>query len=139
MRSFSIVATLIAVLAVAGVASSHERQEIAGMQVVFGGEPEPVLDGEICFLRWRFTDLESKEPVGDLEDLSATLSFDGKEFGPFEARGSRRNPGTYQTRHIFTKPGEGSVTLTFKKPGGDESHSLTLSFRVRPRKSIEIP
>ena len=109
------------------------------MQVVFGGEPEPVLDGEICFLRWRFSDLESKEPVGDLEDASATLSFDGKEFGPFEVRGSRRNPGTYQTQHIFTKPGEGSVTLTFKKPGSEESHSLTLSFRVRPRKSIEIP
>ena len=70
------------------------------MQVVFGGEPEPVLDGEICFLRWRFADLESKEPVADLEDAKATIEFDGKEFGPFDARGSRRDPGTYQTQHI---------------------------------------
>lgn len=97
MRSFSIVATLIAVLAVAGVASSHERQEIAGMQVVFGGEPEPVLDGEICFLRWRFTDLESKEPVGDLEDLSATLSFDGKE-------SARSRPGAHDVTPGPTRP-----------------------------------
>ncbi len=139
MRTPTLTMAAVAVLFVASDASPHERQEIAGMRVVFGGEPEPVVDGEICFLRWRFADLESKEPVADLEDVTATLEFDGKTFGPFEARGSRRNPGTYQTHHIFTKPGEGKATLHFKKPGSDESQSLTLSFRVRPRKSIEIP
>ena len=139
MKALVSIVSLFGLLAVAGNVSPHEHQEIAGMQVVFGGEPEPVLDDEICYLRWRFTNLESKEPVGDLEDVSSTLSFEGNTFGPFEARGSRRNPGTYQTHHIFTKPGEGTATLSFKKPGSDETHTLTLPFRVRPRKSIEIP
>ncbi len=126
-------------LTVAATAFGHETREIAGMQVVFGGEPEPVLDGEICFLRWRFSDLKTEEPVATLEDVSATIQFDGKEFGPFYARGSRRNPGTYQTRHIFTTPGDGDVTLSFKKAGSDEVLTLTLPFTVQPRKSIEIP
>ncbi len=126
-------------LTVAATAFGHETRDIAGMQVVFGGEPEPVLDGEICFLRWRFSDLKTEEPVATLEALSATIQFDGKEFGPFEARGSRRNPGTYQTRHIFTTPGDGDVTLSFKKAGSDEVLTLTLPFAVHPRKSIEIP
>ena len=109
------------------------------MQVVFGGEPEPILDGEICFLRWRFSDLKTEEPVATLEALSATIRFEGKEFGPFEARGSRRNPGTYQTQHIFTKPGAGEVTLSFKKAEGGEVLTLTSPFTVRSRTSIEIP
>ncbi len=105
----------------------------------FGGEPEPVLDGEICFLRWCFSDLKTEEPVANLEAVSARIQFDGKAFGPFDARGSRRNPGTYQTQHIFTKPGEGEVTLDFKKAGGDEVLTLKFPFTVRARKSIEIP
>ncbi len=126
-------------LTVAATAFGHETREIGGMQVVFGGEPEPVLDGEICFLTWRFSDLKTEEPVATLEDLSVTIQFDGKEFGPFYARGSRRNPGTYQTRHIFTTPGDGEVTLSFKKASSDEVLTLTLPFAVHSRKSIEIP
>jgi len=67
------------------------------------------------------------------------IKFDGKEFGPFKTRSSRRDPGMYQTRHIFTKSGEGEATLTFKKKGEDKIHSLTLSFRIGSRKEIEIP
>lgn len=126
-------------LTVAATAFSHESREIGGMKVVFGGEPEPVLDAEICFLTWRFSDLKTEEPVATLEDVSAMIEFDGKEFGPFYARGSRRNPGTYQTRHIFTTPGDGDVTLSFKKAGSDEVLILTLPFAVQSRKSIEIP
>ena len=126
-------------LTVAATAFGHESREIGGMKVVFGGEPEPVLDGEICFLTWRFSDLKTEEPVATLEDLSAKIQFDGKEFGPFYARGSRRNPGTYQTRHIFTTPGDGDVTLSFKKAESDEVLTLTLPFAVQSRKSIEIP
>ena len=77
--------------------------------------------------------------IEHLKDLSVTIQFDGKEFGPFNARGSRRNPGTYQTRHIFTTPGEGEVTLSFKKAASDEVLTLTLPFAVHSRKSIEIP
>ena len=72
MKSFTVILPLMAAVSVAATAFGHERREIAGMQVVFGGEPEPVFDGEICFLRWRFADLESKEPVADLEDAKAT-------------------------------------------------------------------
>lgn len=139
MKPVAGILSLIVALSIAATTFAHERREIAGMQVVFGGEPEPVLDGEICFLRWRFSDLKTEEAVGTLEALSATIQFDGKEFGPFEARGSRRNPGTYQTQHIFTKPGEGEVTLSFKKAGSEEVLTLSLPFTVRSRKSIEIP
>ena len=41
-------------------AFSHDRRVIAGMQIAFGGEPEPVFDGELRFLRWGFTDWENK-------------------------------------------------------------------------------
>lgn len=139
MKSIVALVSLSAAMLVADTAVGHERQEVAGMQVVFGGEPEPVLDGEVCFLRWRFSDLESKEPVAELEGVEATLAFEGKEFGPFEARGSRRDPGMFQTQHIFTKSGEGTATLRFKKPGMDEVHEVVFTFRVRSRKSIEIP
>jgi len=139
MKSFAAILSLTTAISVAATAFGHERQEIAGMQVVFGGEPEPVLEGELCFLRWRFTDLESKEPVTDLEEVQATIEFGGKEFGPFEARSSRRDPGMYQTHHIFTKSGEGEVVLRLKKPGADEVLEVRLPFRVGSRKSIEIP
>ena len=139
MKSFAAIFSLTVAISVAATAFGHESREIAGMQVVFGGEPEPVLDGEICFLRWRFSDLKTEEPVAALEAVSAKIQFDGKEFGPFEARGSRRNPGTFQSQHIFTKPGEGEVTLSFKKAASDEVLTLTLPFTVRSRKSIEIP
>ena len=109
------------------------------MNVVFGGEPEPVLDGEICYLRWRFSDLKTEEPVTTLEALSAKIQFDGKEVGPFEPRGSGRNPGMYQTQHIFTKPGDGEVTLSFKTASSDEVLTLTFPFTIRSRKTIEFP
>ena len=139
MRCLFSVSSIAIVVMVAAVASSHERQEIDGMRVVFGGEPEPVLNGEFRYLRWRFADLKSEEPVADLEDLRATIRFDGKEFGPFDARGSRRDPGMYQTHHIFTKSGEGEVTLTFKRAGQDKTLEITFPFRVADRKTVEIP
>ncbi len=122
-----------------GTASSHQRQEIAGMRVVFGGDPEPILDNEVCLLGWRLIDLKTKEPVTNLQDVRIMIKFDGKEFGPFETRSGRRDPGLYRTRHIFTKPGEGEATLTFKREGEEKEHSLTLTFRINPREAIEIP
>ena len=74
MKPFAFVLSLTAVIFVAVTAFEHERREIAGMQVVFGGEPEPFLDGELCFLRWRFTDLPSGEPVTDLEEVLNVMS-----------------------------------------------------------------
>ena len=139
MRSLVAIATFTGIFFLSAVASSHERKEIAGMQVVFGGEPEPVLDGEICNLTWRFAVLETEEPVADLEAVTAKVMFEGKAFGPFNARSSRRNPGTYTTQHIFTKEGDGEVTLSFKKAGSDEVLTVSMQFAVRPRKSIEIP
>ena len=130
---------IVASLTVASMVFPHERREIGGMEVVFGGEPEPVIDGELRFLRWRFADVGSKQPATDLKDLQATIKFEGQEFGPFEARGSRRDPGMYQTHHVFMKPGEGEVTLTFKREGKSDVLAVTFPFRVVSRKTIEIP
>ena len=139
MKSFIAIATFTTIFFLSAVASSHERKEIAGMQVVFGGEPEPVLDGEICSLTWRFSDLDTEEPVANLEAVTAKVQFEGEEFGPFDARSSRRNPGMYRTQHIFTKDGDGEVTLSFKKAASDEILTISMNFTVRARKSIEIP
>ena len=64
-------------------AFGHERQEVAGLEVVLGAEPEPPLNGEKQFLRWRF--LKDKQPVGDIEELSATIVRNGKRLVPLPA------------------------------------------------------
>lgn len=118
---------------------AHTSADINGMSVLFGGEPEPMLDAERQNLRWRFTDAETNEPIMDLEALEAVITFDGQEFGTFTARGSRRDPGMYQTFHIFSKPGAGKVTLRFKRNGSDEVHTVTFSFTVNSRQDYLIP
>lgn len=120
-------------------AFAHSSADVNGMSVVFGGEPEPMLDAERQNLRWRFTDAETNEPITDLEALEAVITFDGEEIGAFTARGSRRDPGMYQTFHIFSMPGEGKVTLSFKRNGSDELHTVTFSFTVNSRKDYLIP
>ena len=70
--------------------------------------------------------------------MSAVITRNGHEFGPFEARGARRDPGLRQTRHIFSEPGEYDVVLTFKKTGDPAAHSVTFAFTIRDRKDLEI-
>ena len=113
--------------------------EVNGISVLFGGSPEPMVDAERQNLVWRFTDANTKEPITDLEALEAVIAYDGKEFGAFTARGSRSDPGMYRTTHIFSIPGEGKVTLRFKREGSDEVHTITFSFRINSRKDYEIP
>ena len=120
-------------------AFAHSSADVNGMSVLFGGEPEPMLDEERQNLRWRFTDSETDEPVADLEALEAVITFNGQKFGTFTARGSRRDPGMYQTFHIFSTPGAGTVTLSFKRNGDDEVHTVTFSFTVNSRKDYLIP
>ena len=139
MRAFFSFSVIILVLLVTGIASSHERKEIAGLSVVFGGSPEPMLDNEVILLEWRITDLKTEEGGANLQDVSVIVKIDGKEFGPFETQSAFRNAGTYRTRHIFTKSGEGEATLTFNKEGEDMVHTLTLTFRIGSRGDIEIP
>lgn len=117
--------------------SGHERKEVAGLEVVFGAEPEPALNGEKQFLRWRF--LKDKQPFADIEELTATIKRGGKSFGPFTARTSPREPGVAATQHIFTSVGDYEATLTFKKKGEPTIHSITFSFKIGDRKQLEIP
>ncbi len=120
-------------------ATAHETKEVAGMEVVFGAEPEPALNGQLQFLRWRFRSKETKQPFADLEALNATVKKDGKSYGPFTGRMSPREPGVVATQHIFTSAGEYEATLTFKKKGEAPTHSVVFSFRIRDRKELEIP
>ena len=101
-----LVAVIVAAVLLPSIASAHERKEVAGLVVVFGAEPEPALTGEIEHLRWRFQSKESQEPFEDLEEARAVITRDGEEYGPFDARRARRDPGLLQTRHIFRSPGE---------------------------------
>ena len=118
---------------------SHERKNVGDMSVSFGGEPEPMLTGERQYLRWRFRDSKTEKPVSGLKDLQVTIKFAGKEFGPFDARGSRRNPGMYQTSLIFTVAGEGLATLNYKGGEKVKGFSVDFAFNVRAREEISIP
>jgi hypothetical protein len=120
-------------------AFGHDRTNVDDISVLFGGEPEPMVDAERQNLVWRFTDANTKEPITDLEALEAVITYDGKEFGAFTARGSRRDPGLYRTTHIFSIPGEGEVTLSFKREDNDKVYTVTFSFNVASRKELEIP
>ncbi len=131
---FVIVACCFSTLAVA-----HESREIDGLNLVFGGEPEPMLTGEKQFLRWRLTELTTDEPVSDLIDMQVTVKIDGKEYGPFEVRESWENAGTYQTMHIFTWAGDGTATLTYKGTEKVKGFSESFQFSVRAREAISIP
>ena len=119
--------------------SAHETKEVAGLEVVFGAEPEPALNGQMQFLRWRFRSKETKQPYADLEELKATVKRNGKDYGPFTGRMTPREPGVVATQHIFTAPGEYDATLTFKKKGEPTVHSIAFTFRIRDRKELEIP
>ncbi len=90
----------------AATASSHDRKNVDDFNVVFDGEPEPMVNDERQALSWRFTNADTNELVTDLEALEAVVTFEGKVAGTFTARGSRRDPGIYKTTHIFTSPGE---------------------------------
>ncbi len=131
---------LILVLTVFGAtAFGHDRTNVDDISVLFGGEPEPMVNDERQVLRWKFTDVDTNEIITDLETLEAVVTFAGKEAGKFTARGSRRDPGVYKTTHIFTMPGEGEVTLSFKREGNDKIYTVTFSFSVMSRKELEIP
>ena len=117
----------------------HERKEVAGLAVVFGAEPEPAITEEMQFLRWRISSLADEEAYTDLQDAEAIIKRDGEEFGPFPVRGSRRDPGLYQTRHIFTAEGEYESVLSFRKGEEEEVHTVDFTFRIRERATLEIP
>lgn len=125
------------VLALGATLVAHERKEVAGLEVVFGAEPEPAINGDKQFLRWRF--LKDKQPFGDIEELKATVKRNGKSYGPFTGRLAPREPGVVSTQHIFTSAGEYEATLTFKKKGEPTVHTITFAFKIGDRKQLEIP
>jgi len=127
-----------AVVAMCVTVSAHERKEVAGLNVLFGAEPEPALTGEMQFLRWRFT-VQDNTPFTDLEEIKATVKRDGKTHGPFTGRMTARDAGLVATQHIFTAAGDYEATLTFRKKGDATVHSVTFAFKIADRKTIEIP
>lgn len=137
MKLTSSLSLVIAVVVMCASVAAHERREVAGLEVVFGAEPEPALNGEKQFLRWRF--LKDKQPFGDIEEMTATVKRNGKSFGPFTGRMSPREPGIVATQHIFTSVGEYEATLTFKKKGDATVHTVTFPFKIGDRKTLEIP
>ena len=116
---------------------AHERKEVAGLEVVCGAEPEPAINGDKQFLRWRF--LKDKQPFGDIEELTATVKRNGKTYGPFTGRMTPREPGVVSTQHIFANAGEYEATLSFKKKGEPTVHTITFVFKIGDRKTLEIP
>ena len=130
---------LLILIFLGATAFGHERTNVDNISVLFGGDPEPMIDHERQKLVWKFTDVDTSELITDLEELEAVVTYQGNEAGAYMARGSSRNPGVYRTEHIFTVPGEGEVTLSFKREGSDKVYSVTFSFSVSSRKDLEIP
>ena len=116
----------------------HERKEVAGLAIVFGAEPEPALTEEIQSLRWRVTTLDGGASYTDLSG-EVEISFDGVVQGSFSVRGVRGTAGTYQSRHIFTEPGEYATVLTFKKGEAEESHTVDFNFNINDRADLQLP
>lgn len=140
MRKILILMVMALMITAAGTGLAfHERKEVAGMAVIFGAEPEPALTEERQDLVWRFQSLASEEPVGGLEKLEATVVHDGQQYGPFAARGSRREPGTYRTMRIFTAAGDYKVNLAFNKPGETERYTVEFDLHINDRAELEIP
>ena len=148
MQRFSKLPGLVLMLVAAAIVTAaafpdsvmfHERKEVAGLAVVFGAEPEPALTEEMQFLRWRVSSLADEEAYTDFQDAKVTIKRDGEEFGPFTVRHMRRNPGQYQTQHIFTAAGEYESVLSFRKGEDKEVHTVDFNFRIRDRKTLEIP
>ncbi len=129
--------TLIAAVTEAPV--RHERKEVAGLAVVFGAEPEPAVTGEMQSLVWRVSSLEDKEPYKELRNARVVIRFNGEEYGPYVVRGSRRDPGFYSTKHIFTADGEYESVLSFRKGDDEEVHTVDFSFRIGDRRDLELP
>ncbi len=124
---------------VSTIGLAHDRKEVAGLVVVFGAEPEPAVTGRMQNLRWRFRSPENREPYAELQDAEVTIRRAGQEYGPFQARGSRREPGLLQTVHIFTEAGEYEARLKFSKGKDSETHTVDFTFRIRDRRELEIP
>ena len=91
------------------------------------------------FLRWRVSTLADQEPYGDFQDASVVVKRNGEEFGPFQVRGIRREPGNYQTRHIFTEAVEYESVLSFRKGDEETVHTVDFNFNINDRSSLEIP
>lgn len=140
MRSPRFAVSLMIAVTVMGGASvvAHETKEVAGLEVVFGAEPEPAINGQMQFLRWRFRSKDTKQPFADLENLTATVKRDGRTYGPFTGRVTPREPGVVATQHIFTAPGEYEASLQFRKKGDPNTHTIVFMFRIRDRKELEI-
>ncbi len=117
----------------------HERKEVAGLAIVFGAEPEPALHEEIQFLRWRVTTLADEQPYATLTDAQVRITLNGQEFGPYNLRAVRGTPGQYETRHIFTEPGEYGSMLSFKKGQEPTVHTVDFAFTISDRATVEIP
>ncbi|HLB38444.1 MAG TPA: hypothetical protein VJL31_17880 [Gemmatimonadales bacterium] len=117
----------------------HERKVVAGLAVVFGAEPEPALTDEMQFLRWRISSVADSAAYTDLQDATATVTRDGQQYGPFTVRPVRRDPGLYQTQHIFTAVGEYQSVLKFRKGQDPTVHSVDFTFRIQNRASLELP
>ena len=129
---------LVAVVAPETALPFHERKEVAGLAIVFGAEPEPALTEEMQFLRWRVSSLEGAAPYTALSG-EVVISFDGEEQGTFPVRGIRGTPGSYETRHIFTEPGEYATVLSFKKGEAEETHTVDFNFTINDRSTLELP
>jgi hypothetical protein len=117
----------------------HERKEVAGLAVVFGVEPEPALTEEMQALRWRVSSLAEETPYTEMKHARVVITRDGEEFGPFSVRAVRGNAGQYQTRRIFTQPGEYESVLSFQKGEEETVHTVDFDFRITDRTDLEIP
>jgi hypothetical protein len=137
--AFVALTTATAAASSAGSAVFHERKEVAGLAVVFGAEPEPALTDEVQFLRWRVSALADSAAYTEMRAAEVVIMRDGSEFGPFQVQGVGRDPGLYQTRHVFTAAGEYESVLRFRKGADPQVHSIAFNFRIGDRGALEIP
>lgn len=132
-RKITLVLVSMALLLTAATpaALAHESKAVGSWTVTFGMTPEPVFTGAFYKTTWRFLDAQGN-PVRNLKELTVTILYDGKAYGPFVVREAHGNPGLYETPTIFERAGAYRFILN----GKAEAAGVDVPFEVEFHKDI---
>lgn len=111
--ALALVVAALLLTAVTPASLAHERKALGSWSVVFGMTPEPVFTGQFYKTTWRFVDAQGN-PVRNLKELTVTILYDGKPYGPFVVSEAHGDPGLYETATIFERAGSYRFILNGK-------------------------
>ncbi len=128
LRTFLLVVLLVGGFFGASKAFAHEHREVGKYEFVVGFLNEPAFEGELNAMSVRITNVETKQPVENLEKtLKAQLIF-GAEQRDMQLTPVFRDPGHYKAHFYPTKSG----AYTFRFFGDIEGTQIDEKFTSKP-------